>query len=182
MLYVGRVAPEKNLGLAVAAYRAMQRCSASVKFVVVGDGPLRATLQKAHPDLVFCGVHTGAQLAQHYASADVFLFPSETETFGNVTLEAMASGLVVVAYNYAAAHMHVTHGETGVLVPYGEPQAFIDTAVTLACEPQSLDQMRQQARAYVTSVDWQCVVERFVTLLTGALGESHTAPVSALTR
>ena len=182
VLYVGRVAPEKNLGLAVAAYRAMQRCNASVKFVVVGDGPLRATLQKAHPDLVFCGVHTGAQLAQHYASADVFLFPSETETFGNVTLEAMASGLVVVAYNYAAAHMHVTHGETGVLVPYGEPQAFIDTAVTLACEPQSLDQMRQQARAYVTSVDWQCVVERFVTLLTGALGESHTAPVSVLTR
>ena len=182
VLYVGRVAPEKNLGLAVAAYRAMQRCNASVKFVVVGDGPLRATLQKAHPDLVFCGVHTGAQLAQHYASADVFLFPSETETFGNVTLEAMASGLVMVAYNYAAAHMHVTHGETGLLVPYGEPQAFIDTAVTLACEPQSLDQMRQQARAYVTSVDWQCVVERFVTLLTGALGESHTAPVSVLTR
>jgi glycosyltransferase involved in cell wall biosynthesis len=94
----------------------------------------------------------------------------------------MASGLVVVAYNYAAAYMHVTHGETGVLVPYGEPQAFIDTAVTLACEPQSLDQMRQQARAYATSVNWQCVVERFVTLLTGALGEGHTAPVSALTR
>ncbi len=130
VLYVGRVAPEKNLGLAVAAYRAMQRCSASMKFIVVGDGPLRAPLQKAHPDLIFCGVHTGEQLARHYASADVFLFPSETETFGNVTLEAMASGLVVVAYNYAAAHMHMTHGETGVLVPYGEPQAFIDAAVT----------------------------------------------------
>ena len=63
VLYVGRVAPEKNLGLAVAAYRAMQRCNASVKFVVVGDGPLRATMQKAHPDLVFCGVRTGEQLA-----------------------------------------------------------------------------------------------------------------------
>jgi glycosyltransferase involved in cell wall biosynthesis len=112
----------------------------------------------------------------------VLLFPSETETFGNVTLEAMASGLVVVAYDYAAAHMHVTHGESGVLVPYGEPQAFIDTGVTLACEPQSLDKIRQQARAYVTSVDWQCVVERFVTLLTGALGESQPAPVSVLTR
>jgi glycosyltransferase involved in cell wall biosynthesis len=182
VLYVGRVAPEKNLVLAVTAYRAMQRCSAAAKFIVVGDGPARATLQKAHPDLIFCGMQTGEQLARHYASADVFLFPSETETFGNVTLEAMASGLVVVAYNYAAAHMHVTHGETGVLVPYGEPQAFIDAALTLACEPQSLDQMRQQARAYTTSIDWQCVVERFVTLLTEALGESHSAPVSALTR
>jgi glycosyltransferase involved in cell wall biosynthesis len=182
VLYVGRIAPEKNLGLAVAAYRAMQQFSASVRFIVVGDGPLRTPLQKAHPDLLFCGVQTGEQLARHYASADMFLFPSETETFGNVTLEAMASGLVVVAYNYAAAHMHMTHGETGVLVPYGEPQAFIDAAVELARAPQSLDTIRQQARAYVVSVDWQCVVERFVTLLTEALVERHTAPTSTLTR
>jgi glycosyltransferase involved in cell wall biosynthesis len=182
VLYVGRIAPEKNLGLAVAAYRAMQQLSASVRFIVVGDGPLRTPLQKAHPDLIFCGVQTGEQLARHYASADMFLFPSETETFGNVTLEAMASGLVVLAYNYAAAHMHMTHGETGVLVPYGEPQTFIDAAVELARAPQSLDTIRQQARAYVASVDWQCVVDRFVTLLTEALVERHTAPTSALTR
>jgi len=182
VLYVGRVAPEKNLGLAVAAYRAMQQGRAAVRGIVVGDGPLRAPLQKAHPDLIFCGVQTGEQLAKHYASADVFLFPSETETFGNVTLEAMASGLVVVAFNYAAAHMHMTHGETGVLVPYGEPQAFIDAAVQLARAPQSLAMIRQQARAYVASADWQCVVDRFVTLLTRALGESHPAPTLALTR
>jgi glycosyltransferase involved in cell wall biosynthesis len=181
VLYVGRIAPEKNLELAVAAYRAMQRCSASVQCIVIGDGPLRAALQKAHPDLIFCGIQTGGQLARHYASADVFLFPSETETFGNVTLEAMASGLVVVAYNYAAAHMHITHGKTGVLVPYGASQAFVDAAVQLARAPQSLDTLRQHARAYAASLDWQCVVERFVTLLTGALGESHTAPASALT-
>jgi glycosyltransferase involved in cell wall biosynthesis len=180
VLYVGRVAPEKNLGLAVAAYRAMQRHSASMKCVVVGDGPLRAALQKAHPDLVFCGVYTGEQLAKHYASADVFLFPSETETFGNVTLEAMASGLVVVAYNYAAAHLHMTHGETGVLVPYGEPQAFVDAAVKLARAPQSLHTIRQHARAYAASLDWQCVVEKFVAFLTGALDATHTAPASAL--
>ena len=153
-----------------------------MRCIVVGDGPLRALLQKAHPDLIFCGVQTGEQLAKHYASADVFLFPSETETFGNVTLEAMASGLVVVAFNYAAAHMHMTHGETGVLVPYGEPQAFIDAAVQLACAPQSLAMIRQRARAYVTSVDWHCVIERFVTLLTGGLVESHPAPTLALTR
>jgi len=181
VLYVGRVAPEKNIELAIAAYRAMQQCHSTVKFIVVGDGPQRATLQKAHPDLIFCGVQRGEQLARHYASADVFLFPSETETFGNVTLEAMASGLVVVAYNYAAAHTHIQHGKTGVLVPYGESQAFVDAAVKLAQEPQSLDQIRQQARAYVTSVDWQSVVDRFVTLLTEALGERHPTPMPSLT-
>jgi glycosyltransferase involved in cell wall biosynthesis len=181
VLYVGRIAPEKNLGLAVAAYRAMQRCNTSVKCIVVGDGPLRASLQKAHPDLIFCGIQTGGQLARHYASADVFLFPSETETFGNVTLEAMASGLVVVAYNYAAAHMHMTHGDTGMLVPYGESQAFVDAAVKLARAPQSLHTIRQHACAYAASLNWQCVVERFVTILTGALDARHPTPASALT-
>jgi glycosyltransferase involved in cell wall biosynthesis len=172
-LYVGRLAPEKNLGLAIDAYRAMQRVCRSTKFVMVGDGPLCTTLQREHPDFIFCGVHTGEQLAKRYASADVFLFPSETETFGNVTLEAMASGLVVVAYNYAAARMHITSGETGVLVPYGKSQAFIDAALKLAREPQSLHQIRRQAREYVVSINWQGVVERFVSLLTGALVQSH---------
>ena len=182
VLYVGRVAPEKNLGLAVAAYRAMQRFNVSVKFVIVGDGPLCATLQKEHADLIFCGVCKGKQLAKHYASADVFLFPSETETFGNVTLEAMASGLVVVAYNYAAAKMHIRHGKTGVLVPYGESKAFVDSAAKLAREPQALYTIRRQAREYVAALSWQCVVERFARLLTDALGQSHTASSSSLRR
>src|SRR5262249_48469856 len=182
VLYVGRIAPEKNLELAVAAYRAMQRCSASVQCIVVGDGPLRAPLQKAHPDLIFCGIQTGRQLARHYASADVFLFPSETETFGNVTLEAMASGLVVVAYNYAAAKMHIRHGETGVLVPYGESKAFIDSAGKLTREPQALYKIRRQAREYVATISWQCVVERFATLLTGSSGQNHPTFRPSLTR
>src|SRR5207249_10128845 len=71
-------------------------------------------------------------LFRSYATADVFLFPSETETFGNVVLEAMASGLALVAYDYAAARMHVTHGETGVLIPYGQAAAFVACAVELA--------------------------------------------------
>jgi glycosyltransferase involved in cell wall biosynthesis len=181
VLYVGRVAAEKNLQLAVQAYRAMQRCIASLKFVIVGDGPFRATLQREHPDLIFCGVHTGEALARHYASADVFLFPSETETFGNVTLEAMASGVVVVAYDYAAAGMHITHGETGILVPSGTAQDFVDAAVTLAQSPQSLRRMRQQARTYARSIDWPHIVEKFETLLTQPHGRSHTAVSAVLT-
>jgi glycosyltransferase involved in cell wall biosynthesis len=181
-LYVGRIAAEKNLGLAIKTYRAMKRFSDAVRFVVVGDGPLRATLQQAHPDVLFSGVHTGTQLAKHYASADVFLFPSETETFGNVTLEAMASGLVVVAYDYAAAKMHITHGETGVLVPYGDAKAFVDFAAKLVREPHSLAQMRRHAREYAASVDWQRVVEQFETLLTGALSQSHAISNVSITR
>jgi glycosyltransferase involved in cell wall biosynthesis len=169
VLYVGRLAPEKNIELAIAAYRAMQRQHPSLRFVLVGDGPLRATLQQAHPDLVFCGAHTGERLAAHYASGDLFLFPSETETFGNVTLEALASGLVVVAYDYAAARMHIEHGRTGTLIPYGDARAFVEGAAGLLRSPESLARMRQQARESVARLDWDRVVERFETLLMDAM-------------
>lgn len=168
-LYVGRIAAEKNLTLAVEAYRAMKRVASSVKLVIVGDGPLRASLQEKNPDIIFCGVHHGRELAQRYASADIFLFPSETETFGNVTLEAMASALVVVAFDYAAAHMHITDGESGVLVPYGDSRAFVRAAVKLVQVSRSLNDMRRQARAHAIGFDWQRVIDKFATLLTGAL-------------
>ena len=81
----------------------------------MGDGPEEAYLRNQLPDAVFAGMRRGESLATHYASADLFLFPSCTETFGNVTLEAMASGLPLVAYNYAAAAQHVQHGIHGLL-------------------------------------------------------------------
>jgi glycosyltransferase involved in cell wall biosynthesis len=98
----------------------------------------------------------------------VFLFASETETFGNVTLEALASGLAVVAYDYAAAGLHVTHGETGVLVPYAERGAFVAAAARLVQAPRLLEAIRGRAREAVASADWQRVVDRFEALLTGA--------------
>lgn len=181
ILYVGRLAPEKNLTLAVNAYRSVKQKHESVKFVLVGDGPLRASLQEQHRDLIFRGTLTGEPLARHYASADMFLFPSETETFGNVTLEAMASGLVVVAYNYAAAKLHIRHGETGVLVPYGDSMAFIDSAAALVGQPQALLRMRQQARQYVASIKWSRVVERFEALVTGRHDQFNEGPSSQIT-
>jgi glycosyltransferase involved in cell wall biosynthesis len=168
VLYVGRLAPEKNVELGVAAYRAMQQAGGgALRFVVVGDGPLGATLARAHPDLVFCGFRTGDELAAHYASADVFLFPSETETFGNVTLEAMASGLAVVAYDYAAARVHVENGVTGALARPGDARGFVDAAVALVRSPAALSAMRRRARAAMEAVEWSCVVERFEQLLLG---------------
>ena len=172
-LYVGRLAPEKNVELAVAAYRAMQRVSGASRLVVVGNGPLGTALAGAHPDLVFRGFRTGEDLAAHYASADVFLFPSETETFGNVTLEAMASGLVVVAYDDAAAHVHIENGVTGVLVAPGDARGFITAAAALARAPELLATMRRRARIAMEAVDWSRVVERFEQLLLGDAGREE---------
>jgi glycosyltransferase involved in cell wall biosynthesis len=163
--YVGRVAAEKNVDLAIEAYRAMQAVHRRLRFVVVGDGPARERLQRAHADLSFCGFRTGDELAAHYASADVFLFPSDTETFGAVTLEAMASGLGVVAYDYAAAREHVSHGEDGLLVPFRDRRAFIANAVRLISAPRLLAKIRRTARTTVLPLDWARVVERFESVL-----------------
>ena len=172
-LYVGRLAPEKNVDLAVEAYHGMRRFDPSVKFVAVGDGPIRTALQRKYPEITLCGVHTGEELAKRYASADIFLFPSETETFGNVTLEAMASGLGVVAYDYAAARMHIRNGCTGMLAPYGNAQAFVDAALELIRERQLLARIRRDARAHAQSVNWQRVVETFAALLFSSLKERY---------
>jgi glycosyltransferase involved in cell wall biosynthesis len=168
LIYVGRIAAEKNLTVAVEAYRAIKRFNNRIKLVLVGDGPLRRSLQKENPDLIFAGMRMGEELGKYYASADIFLFPSETETFGNVTLEAMASGLVVVAYNYACAKLHITHGETGVLVPFGDANSFVSTACALVREPRDIERMRRQGRQYVSYLGWERVVERFEALLLSA--------------
>lgn len=106
LMTVGRIAPEKNLPLAIRAYGSARERAPGARMVVVGDGPARVSLASAHPDVHFAGTQTGRALAEHYAPADIFVFPSLSETFGNVTLEAMASALAVVAFDYAAARAY----------------------------------------------------------------------------
>ncbi len=131
-IYVGRIAAEKNLGLAVRAFRALQRGQPHARFVWVGHGPARARLAQENPDFIFCGVQRDAALARHFASGDLFLFPSHSETFGNVTLEAMASGVPTVAFDYGAAREHLRSGLHGYAV--ANDDAFIDAAVRLASD------------------------------------------------
>jgi glycosyltransferase involved in cell wall biosynthesis len=164
-LYVGRLAAEKNLALAIRAFREMERAGYARRMVLVGDGPLRAELEENHRDLIFLGVRQGEELARCYASADVFLFPSETETFGNVTLEALASGLVVIAYDYAAARLHIRDGVSGVLAPFGDSAAFIAAALRIGRERRALPLMRRVAREHAAALDWDRVVRRFASLL-----------------
>jgi glycosyltransferase involved in cell wall biosynthesis len=179
-LYVGRIAEEKNLPVAVDAFRAVARGLPGARFVLVGDGPARRSIERQHPDLVFAGVRTGEDLARHYASADLFLFPSETDTFGNVTLEAMASGLAVVAYDYAAAHQHITHGVDGLLAPLGDAAQFVRLAVATAGDPDRLLAIGREARARVRGLEWDAIARRFASLVLGpARGTAAARTVEA---
>lgn len=117
IIHVGRLAPEKNLDLLLHSWRAIVSQRPGARLVMVGDGPERARLQQENPDVIFTGTLVGDDLARHYASADLFLFPSLSETFGNVTLEAMASGLAVAAFAYGAAGQHITSADLGRAIP-----------------------------------------------------------------
>src|SRR3546814_8027175 len=92
-------------------------CSSDLaRFAWVGDGPAREQLQREHPDFIFCGVQRGEALARYFASADLFLFPSLSETFGNVTLEAMASGVPTVEFDYGSTREHLRDGSHGAAI------------------------------------------------------------------
>ncbi len=172
VIYVGRLAAEKNIDLAVQAFNQMRSEDPRVKFILVGDGPLMARLKEDHPDFIYAGMQTGEALAEHYASADIFLFPSKTDTFGNVVLEAMASGLAVVSFDYAAAHQHIEHNQNGLLVSLqpsaldddeqaSSDEAYVDTAQSLMHKPNLLKQVRQGARQHAESISWARIVEQF---------------------
>lgn len=172
LLYVGRLAAEKNLQLAVEAFRAIQSVKPAARFVLVGDGPLRQTLQHQHPDLIFAGVRSGEDLATYYASADIFLFPSLSETFGNVTLEALASGLPVIAFDYAAAGRYVEDGVNGHKVARDDPGAWSKAALGAALLPTDVrNRWRLAARESVAALSWQQIARQFGHVIAAAVEE-----------
>jgi glycosyltransferase involved in cell wall biosynthesis len=162
VLHVGRLAPEKNLKVLFDAFGRIQRHRPEARLVVVGDGPQRASLEREHPECRFTGMLTGRPLAEHYASADLFLYPSLTETFGNVTLEAMASGLAVVAFDYAAAREHIRHMENGIGVPFGDAKGFAEMASVIVRSPIRMQMLRHEARITAERLDWENIIDRFV--------------------
>lgn len=178
VLHVGRLAPEKNLGLLAKAFRALQAAypQRTLKLILVGDGPQRASLQQQLPDAVFCGLQRGEALASHYASGDLFLFPSLSETFGNVVLEALACGLGVVAFDQAAAAQHIRHGHNGALAVAQDQQGFIDAANWLLKDPESLRRVRLNARQHATRQGWAAIVELFEQHLRSALLRAPELP------
>lgn len=180
MLSVGRLAPEKNLQVVVDAYRALQRRVPAARCVMVGDGPARAALEAAHPDIVFAGTRRGDELAAFYASADLFVFPSLTETFGNVVLEAMASGTPVVAYAEAAAREFIRNGQNGIRVAPGNEGGLIERAAVLGADLVACRAMGSAARASVAGLSPESVIAEFDQIMTSLSEENVHASRTAI--
>ncbi len=159
MLYVGRVSKEKNLDLTMTVARRV--AESGVRPVFVGDGPYRAEMQRLLPDAIFTGVLSGMDLAKAYASADFFVFPSTTDTFGNVILEAQASGLPTVVSDVGGPRDLVKDGEDGFVTRAFDLDQLVARVSELAADPELRRRMSTAARAAVETRDWSVAVERF---------------------
>lgn len=152
VVYLGRVAAEKNLPLAIRAFREIEKRRPDAKFIWVGDGPELPGIRAANPDFVYCGLRRDDDLAAHFASTDLFLFPSHSETFGNVTLEAMASGVATVAFDYGAAREHLVDGEHGAAIKGEDDEAFVAAALRIAGDDAMRRRMGAAAREAVSKL------------------------------
>lgn len=164
-IYVGRIAAEKNVAMLGDISKKIGESNQHARFVFVGDGPLMKTMRSKYPHINFVGMKTGRELAQHYASSDVFLFPSKTDTFGNVVTEAMASGLAIVSYDDAAAHEHLAHRVSGILAPLDSDQLFEQNALELASSPTLVNSLRETAYENAKSISWTTIVSELTHLL-----------------
>ncbi|MCF7223432.1 glycosyltransferase family 4 protein [Marilutibacter chinensis] len=178
VLYLGRIAAEKNLDLAVRTFREIQQNRKEARFVWIGDGPERARLQQQHPDFVFCGMQRGLSLSRHCASGDLFPFPSRSETFGNVTLEAMSSGVPTVAFDYGAAREHLRDGRDGAAVADGDDEAFIAAAVRIATDDPLRQTMSRACREAVSALRPEQVAADLDAVLEGLSRRSRHATVA----
>ncbi|CAM2912749.1 glycosyltransferase family 4 protein [Rariglobus hedericola] len=161
VVHVSRLAAEKNYPALFEAFARIRASQPSARFVVVGDGPLRKKLIRAYPWIRFTGFLSRADLARHYASGDAFLYASLTETFGNVVTEAMASGLPVLAFDYAAPARYIRNLENGLTVPFGNLTAWHHAADTLAANPSLRRRIGEAARRTAEGISWNHVIDGF---------------------
>jgi glycosyltransferase involved in cell wall biosynthesis len=183
VMLVSRLAPEKNLQVVVQAFEQMRQINPLAKLVMVGDGPARAELERQHPHVIFAGMQTGEALARHYASGDIFLYPSLTETYGNVTVEAMASGLATIAYDYAAAQQHIRHDVNGLLAPFADTDAFIAQSRGLISDMGRVQRLRLAARETVEALTWEHIMGQMEAVLLDTVstqGVKHGQPEPAV--
>ena len=169
LISVGRMAPEKNLDQVLKTYDALKSTGQAFKLVMVGDGPLKEQFQKRYPEIIFPGMLSQTNLATYYASSDLFIFPSQTETFGNVTLEALASGIPVLAFDCAAARDWVQTGVNGWLVAENNPEGFAAQAVAIFNSKDLLDQITQSTRQQVVHLDWDQIAEQVESVFWDAI-------------
>lgn len=162
VLMVSRLVKEKDLADLVEMSRILTAEGERFRLVLVGDGPMRAELQAALPDAHFAGHQGGEALGRWYASGDVFVFPSTTETFGNVVLEAMASGLPAVVVDRGGPPDLVSDGETGYVAPANDPRALADRVRTLLRDPALRARMGAAAILSANDRDWSAINGRLI--------------------
>ena len=162
MLFAGRLVWEKDLRTLAAAYARLRQSRPDVIFALAGDGPVRQELQALMPDALFLGQLDGESLAHAYASADLFVFPSTTETFGNVILEAMASGTVPVCAREGGAAGVVQHGVTGILTTPRDPVDLATAITQLLDAPSRKGAMSMQALEFARRQSWQSIFQRMI--------------------
>ncbi|MEP6937842.1 MAG: glycosyltransferase, partial [Chthoniobacterales bacterium] len=154
LLYVGRVSREKDLDILAAAYTQLLDDKLPVQLFIVGDGPYAKTLAKNLPAAAFTGSLNGEELATAYASADIFVFPSTTDTFGNVIIEAQASGLPVVVSNAGGPRELVSDGVNGVITKAHDAEDFARAIRLLVDDPTLRQRMGSNARESVVNRSW----------------------------
>jgi glycosyltransferase involved in cell wall biosynthesis len=150
LLYVGRISKEKNLDLLGRAFNRLSLLEPKLQLIVVGDGPYRKEMAAAleNSNALFTGYLKGDDLAAAYASSDLFIFPSGTDTFGNVVLEAQASGIPVIVTDAGGPCENLIDGETGLIVPALDAEALVQAVLRICENPPLLAKMKQRARSY----------------------------------
>ncbi len=163
ILYAGRLSREKGVDLLAEAFLAARRRDPRLHLALAGGGPEEQALrERLGPHATFLGWLTGEALGRAYASADVFLFASRTDTFGQVILEAQASGLPVVAIAEGGPRSLIEHGETGLLVA-PEPEALADAVLSLVASPLRHERLRRSALAAVHGRTWDSSLQQLAT-------------------
>ena len=169
--FVSRLVKEKGPDIFTEAVQRLQRAGLPVRALIVGDGPEREAMAQALPRASFTGHISGEALTTAYASSDIFLFPSETETFGNVTLEAMASGLAPVCADAAGSRSLIDDGRTGLLCPPRDADAFTDATRRLALDADLRSCLGHAGRTEAREYSWPAVLARMVSFYRGVLHE-----------
>jgi glycosyltransferase involved in cell wall biosynthesis len=174
--FVGRLVWEKNLNFLAEAAELVESKN-QIQWVIVGDGPARAKFEKMMPQAHFTGFLNEDRLPTAYASGDLFVFPSVTETFGNVTVEAMASGLPAICVAAGGARDIVTPESNGILTPIADPKSFARAIDRLVKQPELRLKLSKGALETAALYDWENTIKRYREVYKNAINNRKARPV-----
>jgi phosphatidylinositol alpha 1,6-mannosyltransferase len=173
--FVSRLVKEKNTDILIKAFERLKLNNIALRVLIVGHGPEEPHMREALPDAIFTGFLQGEDLAQAYASSDIFFFPSESETFGNVTLEAMASGLPTVCADATGSRSLVVDGETGYLQSAVDENGFVERISELVLNAKLRQDMGKAARTRALEFNWDSILSKLLESFATVVNE-QSAP------